>query len=206
MCNSCKLKEFQKVHLLPEEQRFRCSVTLSKADVYYTCKSRSYLRAAVGANHRIVYQRKWSLFSLLHLLPPTPWKSNLSCLRLRLAGRIWPVTCTSSPKWTVTNMCQLWRWPTWTTSKSSARTWSWLWTSYDVSEMLSKSQFYAPVIFLGVQSELVIVLVYLNELHVKKTLSEWISISMWLELISQERSLKCIQQSLTYLCLICART
>lgn len=132
--------------------------------------------------------------------------TNLSCLRLRLAGRIWPVTCTSSPKWTVTNMCQLWRWPTWTTSKSSARTWSWLWISYDVSEMLSKSQFYAPVIFLGVQSELVIVLVYLNELHVKKTLSEWISISMWLELISQERSLKCIQQSLTYLCLICART
>lgn len=183
-------------------------VTLNKADVYYTCKSRSYLRAAVGANHRIVFIRENEVcchrctFCHLHHESLT----NLSYLHLRLAGRIWPVTCTSSPKWTVTNMCQLWRWPTWTTSKSSARTWSWLWTSYDVSEMLSKSQFYAPVIFLGVQSELVIMLVYLNELHVKKTLSEWISISMWLELISQERSLKCIQQSLTYLCLICART
>lgn len=202
MCNSCKLREFQKVHLLPEEQRFRCS------DVYYTCKSRSYFRAAVGANHRIVFIRENEVcchcctFCHLHHESLT----NLSYLHLRLVGRIWPVTCTSSPKWTATNMCQLWRWPTWTTSKSSARTWSWLWTSYDVSEMLSKSQFYAPVIFLGVQSELVFMLVYLNELHVKKTLSEWISISMWLELISQERSLKCIQQSLTYSCLICART
>lgn len=37
--------------------------------------------------------------------------------------------------------------------------------------MLSKSQFYAPVIFLGVQSQLDVMVVYLNKLRVKKTLS-----------------------------------
>lgn len=58
---------------------------------------------------------------------------TISRLPLCLSGRIWPVTCTSSPRWTATNMCQSWRWPTWTTSKSSALTWSWSWTFYDVS-------------------------------------------------------------------------
>lgn len=106
-------------------------VTLSKADVYYTCKSRSYLRAGATVFIR-VNEVCFHCCTFCHLHHES--LTNLSYLRLRLTGRIWPVTCTSSPKWTVTNMCQLWRWPTWTTSKSSARTWSWSWTSYDVSD------------------------------------------------------------------------
>lgn len=50
------------------------------------------------------------------------------------AGRTLLVTCTLYRRWTVISTCQSPRWPTWTTSRSSAPTWTWLSKCWDVSD------------------------------------------------------------------------
>lgn len=70
----------------------------------------------------------------LERYPATPPSQGFKRGCLLSAGRTLLVTCTLCRRWTAISTCRSPRWPTWSTSRSSAPTWTWSCRCWDVSE------------------------------------------------------------------------